>query len=655
MYSEHQSIQIIVKLLKLYDITHIVISPGSRHAGLVSSLENDKFFECFSVVDERSAAFFALGLIQELRKPVVVCCTSGTAACNYLSATTEAYYRKLPLVILTADRHPYFFNQQEDQMIDQSYIFSNVCKKSVSLPIVKNELDFWYCSRLVNEALLELNHHGAGPVHINYPVESFGKPTVKELPSVTKISRYTNNEEDIKILVNKLNSARILVLYGHNLPPTNNELESIREFVGLFDCVLAIEKESNISKEVGIETFNSNFILRFDEFKDFCPDIVITMYGCKFTYPIRSRIKAYRKSIKHWHVSEQGLVEDPFMCLDTLVESTPMDFFKNCNTYSRLNKKSDHTYLKKWMNMLREFKMPDLPYSDVLVVKNLIDIIPPDSILHVGNGHISNLIQLGDLKDDIHVYRNEATTGIDGVMSTFIGQASLSEKKSYLLIGDLSFFYDMNALVIPYIKDNVRIFVNNNGCGETMYNAMEQKGLTFTGMDSYIGAKHDKSVRGWAIDRGFEYISADNQDNFIRQISIFIKEDSNKPILFEVFTDRETNYEAWKSIEIVNRKEIVTFSPIVPGLRYAIYGAGDFGKLASEKIDLHKGYLAYFCDSNKKRWNTEYLHKQVLSPAELVKRRNEYDKVIIGTKEKREVLAILHALGFEDEHIILSV
>src|SRR5690554_3871005 len=172
MYSSLKNVQIIISLLKQYNINHIVISAGTRHTPLVHSVENDSFFKCYSIVDERSASFFALGLIEELQKPVAICCTSGSAVANYVSAANEAFYQQLPLLILTADRNPYYLFQQEEQMIPQINLFKDICKKTVTLPIVRDDKDFWYCSRLVNEALLELEHKEKGPVHINFPVEN---------------------------------------------------------------------------------------------------------------------------------------------------------------------------------------------------------------------------------------------------------------------------------------------------------------------------------------------------------------------------------------------------------------------------------------------------------------------------------------------------
>ena len=171
MYTIHKNVQVILALLKKYNIHNLVISAGTRHIPLVFSAENDDFFNCYSIVDERSAGFFALGLIQSTQEPACIICTSGTAACNYVSAVNEAYYQHLPLVVLTSDRNRYYLNQQEDQCIPQLNLFKDVARKIVDLPIVRDNKDFLYCQRLVNEALLELDHKEKGPVHINFQID----------------------------------------------------------------------------------------------------------------------------------------------------------------------------------------------------------------------------------------------------------------------------------------------------------------------------------------------------------------------------------------------------------------------------------------------------------------------------------------------------
>ena len=192
MYTELKTYQLIIALLKKYNIKHCVLSAGSRNVPFVHSVEEDDFFKCYSVVDERSAGYFALGLAQETNEPVVISCTSSTATCNYWPAVAEAYYQGVPIIVLTSDRNPSMLGQWEDQMIDQVGMYDRHVKKSVNLPIINDVDDEYYCERLLNEALLELNHNGTGPIHINVPMKSYNNSfNIKTLPEVKKIERIT--------------------------------------------------------------------------------------------------------------------------------------------------------------------------------------------------------------------------------------------------------------------------------------------------------------------------------------------------------------------------------------------------------------------------------------------------------------------------------
>jgi len=193
--------------------------------------------------------------------PVAALCTSGTSVCNYLSGITEAYYQQVPIVVITADRHPYLYKQLETQTINQVDIFKDVCKKTVNLPVVNNSDDFWYCQRLVNEALLELDHHGTGPVHINIPTGGFGIPSemvVKSLPNVGAIRRLspTNSQEAWKQRVSELKSSkRILVVFGQNHLSSEGINKYIGQFRKKYNCVLSVENISNLECDNTLITY----------------------------------------------------------------------------------------------------------------------------------------------------------------------------------------------------------------------------------------------------------------------------------------------------------------------------------------------------------------------------------------------------------------
>ena len=251
MYTELKSYQIIIALLKKYGIRHCVLSAGSRNAPFVHSVEMDPYFQCYSVVDERSAGYFALGLAQELGEPVVMSCTSSTATCNYWPPVAEAFDNGVPLIVLTSDRNPAMLGQREDQMIDQVGMYGHHVKKSVNLPVVETSDDFIFCQRLVNEALMELDHHGMGPVHINIPMKAYNNSfNVKKLPEVIKFERFDifTPESIWDAKLERLKRAkRILVICGQKSKLSNTLEEQLNNFFGKYNTALAMEYMANIS------------------------------------------------------------------------------------------------------------------------------------------------------------------------------------------------------------------------------------------------------------------------------------------------------------------------------------------------------------------------------------------------------------------------
>ena len=244
---------ILIELLKKNGIKHLVLSSGTRNIPFVNSVEVDSEFTCYSVVDERNAAFFGMGISQKLQEPVAIACTSGTAASNYLTGVTEAYYSNVPLLVITFDRSPYTLNQLETQKIDQPAIFQSVCKKSVSLPVIKDEDDIWYCQRLINEAMIALRQHSCGPVHINVPLEgdtnalisgTLAQITNAEVKIIDYISMF-NEEGWIEKAKRLSKSKKILLLMGQSLPPDDRTKKAIKKFTEITKCPILADNLCN--------------------------------------------------------------------------------------------------------------------------------------------------------------------------------------------------------------------------------------------------------------------------------------------------------------------------------------------------------------------------------------------------------------------------
>lgn len=558
MYSSLKNVLILVTLLKKYNVKNIVISAGTRHTPLVYSLEHDDFFKTYSIVDERSASFFALGLIEELREPVAVCCTSGTAAANYVSAANEAFYQQLPLLLLTADRNHYYMFQQEEQMIPQEHLYSDVCKKVVTLPHVRDEKDFWYCSRIANEALMELNHKEYGPVHINFIVENdypiyqgIVKFEEQTLPDIRKIERLTL-EDPCEKWTNKalkLKNSKILIVYGQYAPLTEAEQRILNDFCDKYNCVVSVDLLSNMKCKNSIPTFAMCRTLNGSEMSELCPDIIITMNANTIS-EIKPRMASFKTNFEHWHISSKGEVSDPFKILSDIIECSPMTFFKKFSELSDSN--SDHSYYEKWLEWYNKIGVngslnnEPIPYSSMYATQQYLNNIPSGALLHIANSNSIRLANYFDISDNINVYCNRGAHGIDGSMSAFIGQAHVSGKLSFLLIGDLSFFYDMNALWNQYVGNNIRIMVCNNSGGAIFHSYPNTKNVPT--LDEHIAAAHETSVKDWVISRGFKYLSACNKQELDSKLPELMDQESDHPILLEVFTDKDIDAKCINSI-----------------------------------------------------------------------------------------------------------
>lgn len=548
MYTDIVSYQIVIALLKKYNIKNIVLSAGTRHTPFVRSVENDKFFTCYSVVDERSAAFFAIGLINELDEPVVIACTSGTSISNYVSAFSEAYYNNLPLVAITADRNGYYLYQQEEQCVPQVHIFEGICKKSVTLPFVEDKKDFWYCSRLVNEALLELDHHGKGPVHINVPVEKglfdFNTET---LPEVTKIERIGLLQEDLwREKAEKLSKARrILITYGQSAPPDFETIANIEKIAHHYNAIIMVEHLANLNCYGCINAYNAVGYKRA-EVNKLMPDVVVAVNGN--VVEIREWLVVSQEDFEFWNVREDGMVSDPFRRLTNLFECDAKTFFAKIAQYAP-TEKVQNEYLTAWQEVCKSFVMPSIEYSDLYAVRELLENIPENAILNLANSNSVRLPQHFNIKKSVKVMCNRGVNGIDGSLSSFVGQSYIHNGLSFLLIGDLSFFYDMNGIWNKYVSPNMRIMLNNNGCGEIFYGNIRQDKKT---VGKHIAADHNTSAKSWVEERGFKYLKSTTQKEFDENIKEFLSNEGNKPIFFEVFTDKHINISQLENIRNAN-------------------------------------------------------------------------------------------------------
>lgn len=543
MYTELKSYQYIIALLKKYGISHCVLSAGSRNVPFVHSIEKDPYFHCYSVVDERSAGYFALGLAQEIGEPVVISCTSSTATANYWPPVAEAFYQGVPLVVLTSDRDPEMLGQWEDQMIDQVGMYDRHVRKSINLPIIHDHDDEIYCQRILNEALLELDHHGTGPVHINVPMKSYNNSfNIKELPQVRKIDRLTLEDDSdrwIEKIQHLKRSKRILVTCGQYSFFNRKLEERLNAFFKHFNAAISVEYMSNVQIK---HSLNLNVCMdaRYatkNKVKELLPDIVISFGGNIFS-GVKEQLQKFNGSFEHWLIQDDGRIVDLYKSLTTVFECTPNYFFKTVMANTTETDLNDMNYYKKFKEYVDSVRIPEFRYSHVYAIQQVAEKIPANSILHLSINDSIRIVNFFQLNPRIRVFANIGTHGIDGCLSTFLGQASATDKEAYLVIGDLSFFYDMNALRTRHIKNNVHILmINNEGGSEFYFNKMWKDDAS----DLHTTARHHTKAEGWVKSNNFIYLSAHDKNSFQDAFTRFMQTDLNKPVFFEVFTEMKSD------------------------------------------------------------------------------------------------------------------
>ena len=528
MFTDKKNVLQLAALLAAHGIRRIVLCPGSRDIPLVRTFAamQDQF-TCYAVTDERSAGFFALGLSLHDGKPVAVCCTSGSALLNLHPAVAEAFYRQVPLVVISADRPAAWIGQMDGQTLPQPGVFGSLVKKSVSLPEVKTEEDEWYCNRLINEALLETEHHGRGPVHINVPIsEPFFDCPVEALPPARVIARKDKHFEELAERLKQLPRRMLLIGQGNPGDPLPLNLEDT------FACFASHPANYTGAAIRNAETLIS--ALSPETKEALRPDLVITCGG----HVLSKRLKQYLRSYppkEHWHITPSGEVADLFGCLSLLIEAEPADFF-----HQTLPASSEEAvdYTRRWTSLSAAIPSPAFPYSEMGAIGEVIHRLPAPCALHLANSSVVRYAQLFPLPDGVEVLSNRGTNGIEGSLSAAVGYAAASDKLNFVFIGDLSFFYDMNALWNPHGGKNLRILLLNNGGGE-IFNALP--GLHLTDENRrYVLGTHQTHAQGWAVDSGFDYLSARNAEELAALLPRFTDTaPADRPMLLEVFTDKD--------------------------------------------------------------------------------------------------------------------
>ncbi|MBW8358867.1 MAG: 2-succinyl-5-enolpyruvyl-6-hydroxy-3-cyclohexene-1-carboxylic-acid synthase [Weeksellaceae bacterium] len=544
-FSSKHSIQILAHLLKEYGIFNIVISPGSRNAPLAIHFSETDEFNCYSIVDERSAGFVGLGMAKSEKLPVAVTCTSGSASANYYPAVTEAFYQNVPLLVLTADRPLDYVDIFDGQTIRQKDLFHQHSYGDFQLLEDDRENADEENFGIIKKAI-ELCFEKQGPVHINIPLTEPLYDLVSEFPfypTVEKTIRQKKYELPSNLVAEWNVSKRILILVGTR--EYSEELQmQLSQLVKNHSAVILTEATSNLDNDKFFSHID-RYIFSFSEedCRTYAPDLLITVGQNVVSKKVKQFLrKAHPKG--HWHIDEVWQ-PDTYFSLTQKIEIQPEAFFGKLLNFVKLE---PHAYFNLW-DVLRDKRdakhleyCANTSFSDFKLFEVLSLKIPQNYHVHISNSSAIRYAQLFDFQK-FRIHCNRGTSGIDGCTSTAMGYAMRSANPTLLITGEVSFFYDINGLWNQYIPPYTRIIIFNNGGGD-IFKIIPGPSST-NALDEFILTKHHRNAELLAKNFGFSYTKVDDEDTLLRVLDNFFKPDA-KPKILEVDTAEIENAEILK-------------------------------------------------------------------------------------------------------------
>lgn len=540
-FSANLNVQLLAASLEAMGVEHIVFSPGSRNGALMMHFNALNSFKTYVLVDERSAAYTALGMAQKLKKPVVICCTSGSAAANYYPAVTEAFYQNIPLIVLTTDRPRKFIDQFNGQTIRQENLFEKHTYHNENL--LEGDDDetltgnFLSLKKSVTKCIEK-----SGPVHINFPLAEPLYEKVSDLKihfeklTLPRTKKPEIRFKDFEKIVTE--SQKIMFLVGmHDFDAEFNRL--VEEISALPNVIFLTENTSNLhAKAIISQIDNALFTMPRERKKDFTPDLLITLGQNIISKKIKNFLRENPPKT-HWHVDPYWH-PDTFYVLSKKIQAKSVEFlqgFKNLKPEEKSNYRSIWLNLKEEKNNRQAAFLENTSFSDLKVFEKIIQNLPQNIQLHYSNSSVIRYAQLFEHEASIQVFCNRGTSGIDGSTSTAIGHAMLSKRPTTLVTGDLSFFYDSNALWNKYIPSDFRIILINNGGGD-IFKIIP--GPSETGvLNEFFFTPHQLNPLHLANLYHFKYLEANDLDELQQQLNSLWQ--GNKPKILAVNTYNQDN------------------------------------------------------------------------------------------------------------------
>lgn len=532
-YTSERNAQILIALMKRHGIKKVVVSPGTTNVTFVASIQQDSFFEIYSSVDERSAAYIACGMAAESGEAVALSCTGATASRNYIPGLTEAYYRKIPVLAITSTQPSIRIGQNIPQVIDRREQLNDITKLSIQVPTVHDSEEAWGINVAINTALLELKRHGGGPVHINLTTEYDTDFSTKSLPEERVIDRVTIGQN-----LPKLVGERIGVFVGAHKKWDASLTDAVNKFCEAYNAVVFCDHTSNYE---GPYKVLADLVCSQDQYDSpLCKlDVLIHIGDIS-----GSSISLFPGQV--WRVNPDGEVRDTFKKLRFVFEMDEAQFFLKYSDMKHV-KKAENSYLSSWKSECSRIsnKIGDLPFSNGWVAQNTLKRLPDGSVLHLGILNSLRCWNFFESPKGVLGYANTGGFGIDGGVSALMGASFANPQKLFFgVFGDLAFFYDLNVNGNRHVGNNVRIILVNNGEGVEFknYNNLAadfgNRADEFIAAQGHFGQKSGRLVKDLVMDLGYDYLVARNKEEYLKNLKQFVSPKmAEKPMVFEVFTN----------------------------------------------------------------------------------------------------------------------
>lgn len=537
-YTNARNVQIVIALMKAHGVKKVVASPGATDMAIVASLQQDPYFEMYSSIDERSAAYMACGMAAESGEPVAITCTGATSSRNYMPGLTEAYYRQLPILAITCSRSNANIGHYVDQVTDRTQLPSDVVMESVQAQSIHCPEDEWDVMVKVNKAMIGLTRNGGGPTHINLVTASSSNFAVKEIAPVRKISLYLKEDKFPEVPQGKVG-----IFVGAHEKWPDELTAAVDNFCEVYNAMVICDPTSNYKGKYRI-------LMPL-----LCEQAKEEVGGEQLDLMIQIGFVSsmlFKKAKVMWRVAKDGVVRDTFRKTNSIFQMPELDFFTKIVEGKDKKENTVYSEYKERYNSLLH-SLPELPFSNIWVAQQLSGQLPENSVLHLGIRNSLRSWGYFDIPNSVLSYCNTGGFGIDGGISSLIGASIVNQQSLFFgVFGDLLFFYDMNSLGNRDIKPNLRIIVINNGLGQEFKNVSFPGSLLlgedidkFTAAKGHFACQSKTLVKDYAENLGFEYLTASNKEEFNSVYERFItSEMTDKPMLFEIFTDSKDETEA---------------------------------------------------------------------------------------------------------------